>query len=75
MKLKKLFSVALSVLLIVALAGCGGTKDEIASTSDKTTETGASELLSLPSVPRQNMWLCPTSLRSPRRNHTPSGSQ
>ena len=28
MKLKKLFSVALSVLLIVALAGCGGTKDE-----------------------------------------------
>lgn len=24
MKLKKLFSVALSVLLIVALAGCGG---------------------------------------------------
>ena len=47
MKLKKLFSVALSVLLIVALAGCGGTKDEIASTSDKTTETGASELLSL----------------------------
>ena len=47
MKLKKLFSVALSVLLIVALAGCGGTKDEVASTSDKTTETGASELLSL----------------------------
>ena len=29
MKLKKLFSVALSVLLIVALAGCGGTKDEV----------------------------------------------
>ena len=47
MKLKKLFSVALSVLLIVALAGCGGTKDEIASTSDNTTETGASEPLSL----------------------------
>lgn len=77
MKLKKLFSVALSVLLIVALAGCGGTKDEIASTSDKTTETGASELLSLyDSISTEkNMWLCPTSLRSPRRNHTPSGSQ
>ena len=39
MKLKKLFSVALSVLLIVALAGCGGSKNEAAPTSDKTIET------------------------------------
>lgn len=47
MKLRKLFTATLSILLIVALTGCGGSKSEAGTTPDKTSETDASELMNL----------------------------
>lgn len=47
MKLRKLFTATLSILLIVALTGCGGSKSEADTTPDKTSETDASELVNL----------------------------
>ncbi len=47
MKLKKIFSAALSIILTVAMAGCGGSQTDAASASDKAGKTDTSELLSL----------------------------